>query len=248
MPCVKNLEKTLLAKTKSKKSCKKSIEECEVNCCIPECEPDCCTPAFQRLDKLRNQWLFVNMPSIVNQSAPSNPGFINRAGQVITDPTSITDVNNTSVPIYNFPALTIGNNEERSYYFVNVVRYLNFEECGKQDQVIGWTVDLQTENIILYQYLDELNIGPETSRSVLLNLPLPLTTEQKTQLKNLQAFWKLSLKVIERVGENPKEEGNICEITDKCGTRWLIAINRVYGSSSVCDYNSKFTIVAVKLC
>jgi len=246
MPCVKNLEKTLLAKTKSKKSSKKSSEECEVNCCIPECQPDCCTPAFQRLDKLRNQWLIVNMPSIANQPTPNSPGFINRAGEVIQDPTTIIDVNNIITPTYNFA--NIGNNEERAYYFVNVVRYLNFEECGKMDQVIGWTVDLQTENIVLYQYLDELNIGPETSRSELLNLTLPLNTEQKTQLKNLQPFWKLSLKAIERVGENPKEEGNICEITDKCGTKWLIAINRVYGSASVCDYNSKFTIVAVKLC
>ena len=64
----------------------------------------------------------------------------------------------------------------------------------------------------------------------------------------MEPFWKLSLKAVERVQGNPKEEGNICEISDKCGNKYLVAINRADGTKSVCTYNSAYSIVVVKLC
>ena len=77
-----------------------------------------------------------------------------------------------------------------------------------------------------------------------------MTPTDRRKLAEMEPFWKLSLKAVEKIRENPKTEGNICEVRDKCGNRFLIAINRTDNQedNSVCEYNSKFSIVAVKLC
>jgi hypothetical protein len=215
-----------LVKTKSRKSHKKHHKECEVECCIPECNPDCCTPAFQRLDKLRNVWLNANM-------GVTYTGGVDRAGNSISTPSETLS----------------GNNDTAAYYFVNVVRYLTTEECGKSDQVTGWHVDTQTGSLVMYQTLYDLNLTAGLDRETLLTTtPENLTPVQLRQLKNFEPFWKLSLKAVERVQQNPKEEGNICEIHDKCGNKFLVAINRANGNQSVCDYNSQYSIVVVRLC
>lgn len=230
MPCHGNncpIEEAL-AKTKSRKSHKKHHKECDVECCIPECNPDCCTPAFQRLDKLRNVWVNTNMGL-----TSSYTNVVDRAGNAISQPSETLS----------------GNNDTSAYYFVNVVRYLINEECGKSDQVTGWHVDTQTGSLVMYQTLYDLNLTPSLDRATLLEIATEsLTPVQLRQLKNFEPFWKLSLKAVERVQQNPKEEGNICEIHDKCGNKYLVAINRADGTQSVCDYNSQYSIVAVKLC
>ena len=79
-----------------------------------------------------------------------------------------------------------------------------------------------------------------------------LTVNGREQLKALEPFWRLSLKAAKRIGENPREEGNICEISDKCGNRYLVAINRAANptstATSVAVYNATYSIVAVRLC
>jgi hypothetical protein len=232
----------VLCKTKDRKSSKKCSKKdtCKVvECCISDCNPDCCTAAFQRLDKLRTQWLLVqNGLQIIQTDSSGVPFVFNRAGN---------------------PVLVVGPSESQlqsleaqAYGFVNTVRYLNFEECGKLDQVIGWTVDIATGSLYLYQDLPDIGLSKNLDRSSLLNISSNQNTiNDKKQLAEFEAFWKLSLKAIERVRENPKTEGNICEIKDKCGNRFLVAINRTNSQpneQSVCDYNSRFSIVAVKLC
>ena len=233
---------------------------CDVDCCIPDCNPDCCTPAFQRLDKLRNVWLLtsysptlgsvvynISSASLTTSSVPVNKvsgvwtsTVYNRAGSLIT---TVSPLDNDS---------TYGNNELAAYAFVNEVRYLNFEECGKLDQVTGWSIDIQTGDLYFYQNLPELGLLTSDSRLYYLSQQASqFTPQDKQKLTAMEPFWKLSQKAVERVRENPKTEGNICEVRDKCGNRFLIAINRAYSqtsTTSVCDYNSQYSIVVVKIC
>ena len=221
-------------KSCNKKPCEKK-DECNINCCLPDCNPDCCTPGYQRLDKLRMEWLMVqnsifNIPEVFN--------VYNRAGQEV----SVVGPSNVSLlPL-----------EQTAYGFVNTVRYLNYEECGKLDQVTGWSVDVQTGNLYFYQNLPELGLSTTDQRSVLLNTtPSVLTSLDQRKLVEMEPFWKLSLKAIDRIRENPKTEGNICEIKDKCGKSFLIAINRTNSQpngSSVSEYNAQYSIVAIRLC
>jgi hypothetical protein len=118
---------------------------------------------------------------------------------------------------------------------------------------MGWSVNVQTGELVLYQDLPDLNLTVQTSRANLLSYaPLNLNLVTKEQLRNMEAFWKLSLKAIAAVKNDPKEEGNICEIKDKCGNKFLAAVNRVqnpvYGntSSSVTNFNTRYSIVVVK--
>lgn len=267
MPSSTEMLDNVLVRAKDRKSSKKCKEAkcevskpkpCDVDCCIPDCNPDCCTPAFQRLDKLRQYWLLsqygtstVNSTSSLTLSIPTY--VYNRAG------------NQVQVPSYSesTPGQSSNNwdtNERQAFAFVNTVRYLNYEECGKVDQVTGWSVDVQTGDLYFYQNLPELGLLTTDSRAALLSINSSnFTPQDKQKLTTMEPFWKLSLKAVDRVRENPKTEGNICEVKDKCGNRFLVAINRAAGQitqtgattfsgNSVCDYNSQYSIVAIKLC
>ena len=223
----------VLCKTKGRKSSKKCCKDsCNVDCCVPDCNPDCCTAAFQRLDKLRTQWLEVQMGE--------------------TPPNTVYTRSAQAVDVSGYAGLL----EKMAAGFVNTVRYLNFEECGKLDQVTGWSVDVATGNLYFYQNLPELGLTTSDSRATLLNTPpAAFTAQDQSKLTEMEAFWKLALKAIDRVRENPKTEGNICEIKDKCGNKFLVAINRTNSQNasqnpgqSICDYNSKYSVVSVKLC
>jgi hypothetical protein len=263
MPSDAEMLEHVLVRTKDRKSSKKCREgkcevpkPCEVDCCILDCNPDCCTPAFQRLDKLRNYWLLAQYG--LTTSATSGitlaiPAFVyNRAGSSV-----IVPAYNTATPE---STNTWDTNERQAFAFVNTVRYLNYEECGKLDQVTGWSVDIQTGDLYFYQNLPELGLQTSDSRAAYLTTSSTnFTPQDKQKLSAMEPFWKLSLKAVERVRENPKTEGNICEVKDKCGNRFLVAVNRAAGQitqtsgttfegNSVCDYNSQYSIVAVKIC
>lgn len=223
------------------------LKPCNIECCIPDCNPDCCTAAFQRLDKLRVYWL-------LSQYSVIPPSVYNRAGALVPVPTYTSTTPDSSN--------TWGTNERQALAFVNTVRYLTYEECGKFDQVTGWSIDVQTGDLYFYQNLPELGLDTGDSRANYLNQAASTVTAQdKQKLCAMEPFWKLSLKAVERVRENPKTEGNICEVKDKCGDRFLIAINRADGQTtqtgaspdtfagnSVCNYNSQYSLVVVKLC
>ena len=76
---------------------------------------------------------------------------------------------------------------------------------------------------------------------------LNLSSIQKQQLYALNVLYKASLRAIAGAQGNPKTEGNIVHVTDKCGQKWLIAINRA-GSTDVCETNFEWVVVAVPLC
>ncbi len=230
----KALVKTKSSKSHKKEKCCPSV--CETECCLPDCHPDCCTPAFLRLDKLRT---LTALEAITNQVYGGN----NRAGVPISQP---------NLGLYtgaNGVDLTAVDNAELAYYFVNAERYQSFEACGKEDQVVGWYVDTSDGNLELYQALPELNLTLTTYRATLDAIPTAtLTTIQKQQLYQLNNLYKLSVQAIERVGANPKTEGNICEYTDKCGQKWLLLINRAQSGTSVAANNTQWTLTGVRLC
>jgi hypothetical protein len=242
MPKEINLEEVLDLTTdkKSSKKCDKKSHKknpCNVECCVPDCNPECCTAAFQRLDKLRQLWQLTQY----NLDVPET--VYNRAGSQVSVPSS-EDEQPGSCHHW-------GTLERSAYAFVNEVRYLNFEECGKLDQVTGWSIDVQSGNMYFYQNLPELGLTTCLSRKKLLDTKAEeVTPIVKKHLAAMEPFWKLSLKVVERVRENPKTEGNICEIKDKCGNKFLVVINRARGQScsGICEYNSQYSLVVVKLC
>jgi len=141
------------------------------------------------------------------------------------------------------------NNAWYAYIFVNTMRYQSFEACGKGDQVVGWYVNTSTGQLELFQPLPDLNLAVSDNRGYLIGFATDnLSSIQKQKLYQLNILYKLSLKAVERVGQDPKEEGNICEFTDKCGQKWLLAINRANSQSSVIADNYEYVIVSVPLC
>jgi hypothetical protein len=250
MPCNDCPLEQALVKTKSSKSSKKEKKccpsVCETECCLPDCNPDCCTPAYQRLDKLRTIWVtsdILAMGTPGTLSAAGNNSVFTRAGVNPVPPSSVGG-STAAVPL-------TGSNTLIAYNFVSVERYVNFEACGKADQVLGWWVDTTTGNLELFQDLPELNLYQTDNRAYLDSLSsTTITTVLKQKLYQMNVLYKLTLSAIERVGGNPKTEGNICEFTDKCGQKWLVLINRSIGPSpiSVATVNNQWVVVAVRLC
>ncbi len=136
-----------------------------------------------------------------------------------------------------------------AYMFVNSHRYVNFEACGKEDQVVGWYVDVSDGQLQLFQDLPALGLLRTNTRLDYLNIPpLTLTSIEKQKLHNLNILYSASEDLIARISSNPKEEGNICEYTDKCGQKWLLAINRANSEVSIASPSVRFVIVGVPLC
>ncbi len=234
-----------LAKTKSRKSSKGDKccppSPCDVECCKPECELDCCTIPYQRLDKLRTAW---------SEIAATGGTFLPQ--QALGVVTGVYTRGGSTVP--NAPN-GAGPGQSLAFYaytFVQTHRYLNFEACGKLDQVVGWIVDTSDGDLVLLQNLPDLNLTTAISRATLIGEPTTsLSSVEKAQLYALNIFYKASLKAIEAVGGNPKEEGNIVTVTDKCGQKWLLAINRRQypdATNGVCDNNTQYVIVGIPLC
>jgi hypothetical protein len=267
MPCDSCPIEKALIKTKSRKSDKCCPPSpCDVPCCVPECEVDCCSAAYQRLDKLRSAWSLIAatggasspvLPEIVDASGNVS-GVVSRNGNGVLNP-DWTVFTTDGLPATNVQQLSTGNSgsltvesgEENAFYgylFVNVERYLTFESCGKKDQVVGWYVNTQSGQLQLFQALPDLNLQTTTTRYALDSTPITdLSSIQKQQLYALNVLYKASIKAIAAAQGNPKTEGNIVHVTDKCGQKWLIAINRA-GTTDVCETNFQWVVVAVPLC
>lgn len=265
MPCDSCPIEKALVKTKSRKSGKCCPPSpCDVNCCVPECELDCCSIAYQRLDKLRSAWSLIAAtgssysPIFPTTVSPTDGGTIigvnqrNGNGVLVPDATVFSSGTNiVNLATGSSGSISITTCEENAYYgylFTNVERYINFEACGKQDQVVGWYVNTQTGQLQLFQNLPDLNLLTTTTRYALDSQPVAnLSSIQKQQLYALNVLYKATLKAIGAVGGNPKTEGNIVQVTDKCGQKWLIALNRA-GCNDVCEQTNEWVVVATPLC
>lgn len=185
------------------------------------------------------------IPSIFGVGSTGSP-VINL---IQTTPSGITGSVVTNILTDNTVISNYLNNAWYAYIFVNTMRYQTFEACGKADQVVGWLVDTSSGQLELFQALPELNLNLTDNRGQLIAVPTDnLTSVQKQKLYNLNNLYKLTTAAIARVEANPKEEGNICEFTDKCGQKWLIAINRASSQNSVITASSQFVVVGVLIC
>jgi hypothetical protein len=249
----------VLVQTKSRKSHKKESKccppsPCDVECCVPETAIDCCSLPYLRLNKLRTIWSQIDATGSINLpvtvSALNVENVYNRSGNAVAVPDNIFGNSGVDLAVISSGAISIVFNlAYYAYLFVNTHRYVSFEACGKLDQVVGWYVDTATGQLELFQALPDLNLQLTDNRIDLDSIPtVELTSVQKAKLYNLNTLYKASIKAIERVSANPKEEGNIVEVVDKCGQKWLLAINRADGTASVADFTTQFVIVGVPLC
>jgi hypothetical protein len=250
-------------KTKSRKSESKCCppSPCEIDCCAPEKQLDCCTIPYQRLEKVRKAWSTISatgsynfLPTEAFSTSQINNVFT-RGGSVVAVPETGSLYTNGEDSIATFSSGFINILLNLAYYgylFVQTHRYLNFEACGKLDQVVGWYVNTANGELELFQSLPDLNLLITDTRYYLDNQPvISLSSTDKAKLYALNVLYKASVRAIEAVGQNPKEEGNIVTVTDKCGQKWLMAINRAQSPNpeqSICSFNNQYVIVAIPLC
>ncbi len=249
---------------------------CDVDCCKPESPLDCCTIPYQRLDKLRKAWSTISaigdgntgntavfLPTASTDCININNVYT-RGGESVAVPEDSVFEQSTSSPTDNYgislaTCNTSGagivsqlNLAYYAYLFVQTHRYLNFEACGKLDQVVGWLVDTSVGQLELFQNLPDLNLLVSNNRQWYIEqATATLSSVEKAKLYALNVLYKVSLKAIEAVGGNPKEEGNIVTVTDKCGQKWLVAINRAQSpnaTNGICDVTTQFVFVAIPLC
>jgi hypothetical protein len=136
-----------------------------------------------------------------------------------------------------------------AYLFVNTHRYSGIESCGKLDQVIGWYVNIYTNQLILLQNLPELGLTTTDNLLDLISIPLEdINLTDLTKLKELNKFYKISLNVVTKVKMDPKEQGNIIMINEKCSGDWLVAVNTAKSNISWTDNTGEYVIVMSKLC
>jgi hypothetical protein len=151
----------------------------------------------------------------------------------------------TNAPI----ALNGGETEvaNLAYYFVNQFAYGPYEPGCHNDQVWGWYVDVETGELQLFTQTD--GVPTNATRACLAANSAPSST-QKRQLKVLNKLYKLSKSAIKEVNGIPSQEGNIVEVCDCKGDRWLLYIDTAAAqdASPLASCNYQFAIVATKLC
>lgn len=258
----------------SKHKSKKCHKPQKINCCKEENVLDCCDSRYQRLDKVRNGWANIaaigskflqatGTPGSFTTGAGTITGITTRAAETVSIPIA-SIFENSSASSDNY-GITIADlvletaydynsdyniditldNAYWAYVFVNTIRYGYSEACGKVDQISGWLVDTSDGNLQIFQGLPELNLNITDNRGYLSSLnSLTITKIQKNKLDALDLLYDLSIKAITEVNGNPKEEGNIVKITEKCGKKIIVSINRASSSTSISVNNTQFVIVA----
>lgn len=260
---------------KCKKPCKSSSSS---SCCTEQCL-DCCSSQYQRLsrfasfvtdnqirhagDTAANAWDVKQNEAGTTAGATAGAIF-NRCGALVphagntTAPTSTTAgdayANETgcsgSEP--NTPQdLTVAGFQVAlaGYQFVNEFAYGPYEPGCHNDQVYGWYTDLSSGELQLFTQMD--GVPTNATRACLsADLSSTLTSTQKRQLKVLNKLYKLSKSAVKEVNGIPSQEGNIVEVCDCKGEKWLLYINTAdaQNNSPLSSCNYQFAVVATKLC
>lgn len=185
----------------------------------------------------------------VNNNLTPNNGFANSSNGVYTPPnvvpTNATIYTQTPTGSYN----VVLDNALWAYLFVNTNRYIGIEACGKLDQVIGWYINLQQNQLILLQNLPELGLTTLDNLEQLNNTDIDdLTPSDLKKFKELSRFYSISLKAIDLVKNDPKESGNIVMVEEKCSGRWLVAVNVANSTLPWTNNNNEYVVVVSKLC
>jgi hypothetical protein len=244
---------SLVASTKDKKSgsrkCKKPCQSSSSSSCCTEQCIDCCTSQYQRLSVVKN---LVADAQIHNDWSVETEVY-NRCGLAILHPdVSGAYANESGCTGANEPEnLNDGDYQvaNLAYYFVNEFAYGPYEPGCHNDQVYGWYVDVESGELQLFMQYE--GVPTNATRACLTNdLTTDLTSAQKRQLKVLNKLYKLSKSAVKEVNGIPSQEGNIVEVCDCKGERWLLYIDTAAAqtSSPLATCNYEFAIVATKLC
>jgi len=135
------------------------------------------------------------------------------------------------------------------YYYVNEFAYGPYEPGCHNDQLYGWYVNLSTGELQLFTPVD--GVATNVTRACLSADSLSTVTgTQKRQLKVLNKLYKLSKSAVKEVNGIPSQEGNIVEVCDCKGDKWLLYVNTAssQNGSALAACNYQFAIVATKLC
>ena len=212
----------------------------------------------------------------VNLSSSGNANILNRSGAVIPIPSATLSTalgvpgayaneNGCSGGQANTPASFVGSTAgallavnpaggdmlvaAAGYYFVNEMAYGPYEPGCHNDQVYGWYTNVSTGELQLFTQMD--GVPTNVTRACLsADLALGMTSTQKRQLKVLNKLYKLSKSAIKEVNGIPSQEGNIVEVCDCKGDKWLLYVNTAssQNGSPLSTTNYQFAVVATKLC
>ena len=246
---------SLVASTKDKKSgsrkCKKPCQSSSSSSCCTEQCIDCCTSQYQRLSLVKNMVAQAQILNQVNFDTTAE----NRCG----DPIPLPDISGA------YANLTIGcsgagqpntpvnlNDDahqisELAYYFVNEFAYGPYEPGCHNDQVYGWYVNIESGELQLFTQFE--GVPTNATRACLAAQCTPCSSTKK-QLKVLNKLFKLSKSAVKEVNGIPSQEGNIVEVCDCKGDRWLLYIDTaaLQTGSPLGQCNYQFAVVATKLC
>lgn len=254
----KSLSTSSMVSSASGKKCKKPCQSSSSSssCCTEQCI-DCCSSQYQRLAEVRNM-VAANQ---VSDSWDVNVGAVNRCGINILPPsvgaTGATGAydgetgctgNNGIAP--NPVSLNDGSTQvaNLAYYFVNQFAYGPYEPGCHNDQVWGWYVDIESGELQLFTPTEGV---PTNATRACLVASGAVGSSQTKQLKVLNKLYRLSKSAIKEVNGIPSQEGNIVEVCDCKGDRWLLYVNTAAaqgGASPLATCNYEFAIVATKLC
>lgn len=276
----KHLSTSSMVSSASGKKCKKPCQSSSSSssCCTEQCV-DCCTSQYQRLSSFRafvvNQQL--NNPSGATSSSPyqngwmekintptSSSGVLNRCGVLIPAPQAGTtapgpgvagcayyqnSLTGCTLAPFTPTDLNAGLTEvaEAAFYFVNEFAYGPYEPGCHNDQVWGWYVNISTGELQLFTQTEGV---PTTSTRLCLSSQDVLSSTEKRQLKVLNKLFKLTKSAVKEIEGIPSQEGNIVEVCDCKGQRWLLYINtaQAQNGSPLAACNYTFAVVATKLC
>jgi hypothetical protein len=170
-----------------------------------------------------------------------------RGGTAVQVPNVILFAQNTSVPATDlvgfFPTYTSSNtnavpvvdsinysNAASAYNFVQTMRYNMYRDvvCTAADQVIGWFVNPTGRILQVFQDLNgplySLGLTYSDTLQYYDSLSFP-SNKEKQKLASLNILFDISIDALRKINLNPKTEGNIMTLCDRCGQEWMIVIN-----------------------
>jgi len=268
----KHLGTSSMVSSASGKKCKKPCQSSSSSssCCTEQCV-DCCTSQYQRLSSFRTFVVVKQLETGATSASWVVPDGTNRCGLPIPAPNDLPAVGLGGIAGAYFQVTTTGCTSgpyaptdldgaasnpndsllvaEAAYYFVNEFAYGPYEPGCHNDQVWGWYVNIATGELQLFTQTE--GVPTNSTRLCLINQEaLSISSTEKKQIKLLNKLFKLSKSAVKEINGIPSQEGNIVEVCDCKGQRWLLYINTAQAqrSSPLSTCNYQFAIVATKLC
>ncbi len=133
-------------------------------------------------------------------------------------------------------AIKNDTNSITAFNFIWSHRNLLIERCGK-NQVWGWVVDFSNGDLRLLQDMDGVSYTDSKTRNEIYETAYnELTFADKKTKSVLDRLYSMSEDIVS-CHKYPDTEGELVEMTDKCGQKWLVAVNLAKPNSNT-DYTN----------